>query len=75
MAKSLALGTGMLVLVSELAGGRGPVFASGCRRHAVRHVCAGCARQRARFRSYGITTWPPHATLCRRHYQVLTGRG
>jgi hypothetical protein len=48
------------------------------RRRAVRKVCAGCEKQRARFRLHGVVTWDRYHTLCQRcfraHADALRGR-
>jgi hypothetical protein len=48
------------------------------RRRAVGRVCAGCEKQRARFRYHGVVTWDRYHTLCRRcfraHADALRGR-
>ena len=42
----------------------------GRRRRAVRKVCLGCQRQRARFRDHGIVTWDRYHTLCLRCFRA-----
>jgi hypothetical protein len=48
------------------------------RRRAVGKVCAGCEKQRARFRDHGVVTWDRYYTLCQRcfrtHADALRGR-
>jgi hypothetical protein len=43
-------------------------------RKAVRKVCVGCERQRARFRSHGVVTWDRYQTLCLRCFRAQADR-
>ena len=72
MVLSLAL-TRMAVLWSEMspARARGPRDPGRLqRRRAVGKVCAGCEKQRARFRDHGVVTWDRYHTLCRRCFRA-----
>jgi hypothetical protein len=45
-------------------------FSGGPRpRRGVRKVCAGCERQRARFRYHGVVKWDRYHTLCMRCFR------
>lgn len=80
MVLSLAL-TRVALLWSGIspARARGPRYPGGLRRRrAVGKVCAGCERQRARFRDHGVVTWDRYHALCQRcfraHADALRGR-
>ena len=50
---------------------RAPRFLSRGRRvRAVRKVCSGCEKQRARFRYHGVVKWDRYHTLCRRCFRA-----
>jgi hypothetical protein len=40
------------------------------RGRAVRKVCAGCEKQRARFRYHGVVKWDRYHTLCQRCFRA-----
>jgi hypothetical protein len=73
MALSLAV-TGLVLALTELGAGqaRAPRFLGRARtpRRAVRKVCAGCERQRARFRYHGVVKWDRYHTLCLRCFRA-----
>ncbi len=73
MAMSLPAPAGLLALLTSFARTqpRTPAKPRRAARRAVRSVCAGCARQRALFRSHGLARWGRYHTLCRKHYRVL----
>lgn len=80
MVLSLAL-TRVAVLWSAMSPARawGPRYPGGLRpRRAVGKVCAGCEKQRTRFRYHGVVTWGRYHTLCQRcfraHADALRGR-
>jgi hypothetical protein len=62
---------------AEMAPGRARAgrFTGGPRpRTAVRKVCVGCERQRARFRYHGVVKWDKYHTLCLRCVRAQTDR-
>ena len=72
MVLSLAMAR-VAMLWSEMspARGRTPRFAGrGRQQRAVRRVCSGCEKQRARFRAHGVVTWDRYHTLCRRCFRA-----
>lgn len=80
MVLSLALAR-VALLWSEMspARARAPRYRSAVRRRrAVGKVCAGCEKQRARFRNHGMVKWDRYHTLCQRcfraHADALGGR-
>ena len=76
MVLSLAL-AGVALVWAELTPGRARArrFTGGGRpRCAVRKVCAGCERQRARFRYHGVVKWDRYHTLCLRCFRAQANR-
>jgi hypothetical protein len=77
MALSLAMaGLGLVLAEIGLGQGRGPRLPrwSLAPRRAVRRVCSGCERQRARFRDHGLVTWDRYHALCLRCLRAHAGK-
>ena len=72
MTMSLVLGMAVVGLMEySVAHARADRFVMRMRtRRSVRAVCAGCARQRALFRRYGIVKWDRYHTLCFRCFRA-----
>jgi hypothetical protein len=72
MVLSLALAGVALVWVEMTPGrARAGRFTGEVRpRRAVRKVCIGCERQRARFRDHGVVKWDRYHTLCLRCFRA-----
>lgn len=77
MALSLAM-AGLGLVLTEIGTGQGRVrrfpWWPRASRRAVRRVCAGCERQRARFREHGIVTWDRYHALCLRCLRAQAGK-
>jgi hypothetical protein len=52
----------------------GRFMGKGRPRRAVRKVCVGCERQRARFRYHGVVKWDRYHTLCLRCFRAQADR-
>ena len=77
MALSRAM-AGLGLVLAEIGMGQGRVrrFPRWPRapRRAVRRVCGGCERQRARFREHGVVTWGRYHALCLRCLRAEAGK-
>ena len=76
MVLSLAL-AGVALVWAEMTPGRvraGRFSGEARPRRAVRKVCIGCERQRARFRYHGVVKWDCYHTLCLRCFRAQADR-
>lgn len=75
MALSLAV-AGLELVLAEIGLGQGQVRPRWSRapRRAVRRVCGGCERQRARFRDHGVVTWDRYHALCLKCLRAQAGK-